>query len=88
MGEKVMLIKMVNFADKVPRCTDKPTYDNWRDIARHLPPTPKVGFCEDCTLDYQIAMKAQKRCENPWITFEQDEDGFERGVIPRETENA
>lgn len=83
-----MLIKMVNFADKVPQCTDKPTYDNWRKIARHLSPTHRVGFCEDCTLDYQIAMKAQKRCENPWIAFEKDEDGFEQGTITKETEDA
>lgn len=82
-----MLIKMVNFADRVPNCTDKQTYDNWREIARHFPPEPMVGFCEDCTLDYQIAMKANKRCENPWIVFEKDKDGFDIGTIPKEEEN-
>ena len=82
-----MRIKMVKFAHRVPSCTDEQTFDRWKESARHLPPVPRVGFCEDCTLNYQIAMKAQKRCENPWIVFEKDEDGFERGVIPRETEN-
>lgn len=83
-----MLIKSVDFAEKVPLCTDKTTYENWKNAARHLPPSPRTKFCEDCTLEYQTAMKAEKRCENPWIVFAKDDDGFERGVIPRETEDA
>ena len=79
-----MRIKMVEFANRVPSCTDEQTFDRWKESARHLPPTAKVGFCEDCTFDYQLAMKAQKRCENPWIVFKEDEDGFEHGTIAEE----
>jgi hypothetical protein len=43
-------------------------------------PHPKVGFCEDCTLEYQAQMIRERRCENPHVWFEIDEDGFEAGT--------
>jgi len=87
MGEEMKpldtKIKFVEFVDKIPRCTDKETYDSWRELARTVPPPPKVGFCADCTLTYQIDMKAERRCENPHIVFEADEDGFISGCLPK-----
>jgi hypothetical protein len=86
MGEEMKLdtkVKFVEFVEKIPRCTDKETWERWKEIARTVPPHSRVGFCEDCTLDYQIEMKAHKRCENPHIIFEADEDGFISGCLPK-----
>jgi len=80
----VKLDTKVQFIEKVPLCTDKETFIAWKEMARSMPPPPRVGFCADCNLDFQIARKAEKRCENPWIVFERDEDGFECGTLPRE----
>jgi len=81
-------VRFVEFVERVPRCTDKATYDSWREMARTVPPPPKVGFCADCNLDFQIAQKAAGRCENPHIVFRKDEDGFISGCLPKGEENA
>jgi hypothetical protein len=87
MGEKMKQldtkVKFVEFVEKIPRCTNEETWELWKELARTIPPPPKVGFCADCTLDYQIAMKAERRCENPSIVFEADEDGFISGCLPK-----
>jgi len=86
MGEEMKLdtkVKFVEFVEKIPRCTDTETYNSWKELARTVPPPPKVGFCADCTLAYQIDMKAERRCENPHIIFEADEDGFISGCLPK-----
>lgn len=70
------------FAGKFPACTDARTYKLWSDAARQLTFTPRVGFCEDCTPEYQAKMKAEGRCENPWVVFRRDEDGFISGMAP------
>ena len=76
-------VKFVEFVEKVPQCTNKETYESWGKMARTVPPPPKVGFCADCTIDYQIDMKAERRCENPHIVFEKDDDGFISGGLPK-----
>lgn len=78
MSEK----KRVVFAGKFPACTDAKTYKMWGEAARQLTYTPRVGFCEDCTPEYQAKMKEEGRCENPWIVFRRDEDGFISGAVP------
>jgi hypothetical protein len=46
MGEEMKpldtKIKFVEFVDKIPRCTDKETYDSWKELARTVPPPPIV----------------------------------------------
>jgi hypothetical protein len=86
MGEEMKLdtkVRFVEFVEKIPRCTDKETWEAWKELARTVPPPPKVGFCADCNLDFQIARKAERRCENPHIVFEADEDGFISGCLPK-----
>ena len=73
---------MTSFAGPTPRCTDYPTYKLWRIAAASCRPDPKVGFCVDCTPEYQAGMNDDGRCENPWVIFKRDEHGFLCGAIP------
>jgi len=38
-------------------------------MARKTNMVPRIGFCEDCTPEYQREMVAAGRCENPEIRF-------------------
>jgi hypothetical protein len=49
-------------------CTSK-QYREWLTAARSAPPDPKIGFCEDCTPDYQASMRKDGRCVRPKIMF-------------------
>jgi hypothetical protein len=33
-------------------------------------PSIELGFCEDCSPEYQREMKLQERCENPAVRFD------------------
>lgn len=57
------------FSSGVPSCTTKEQYANWKDTARVSAPNLYIGFCEDCTPEYQAEMRAAGRCENPEIRF-------------------
>lgn len=73
---------MTSFAGPTPNCTDYPTYRLWKIAAFSYRPEPKVGFCADCTPEYQAEMIKDGRCENQWIIFKKDEHGFLCGAIP------
>jgi hypothetical protein len=78
-----------SFSGPVPACATKEQYLLWREAARQYSPAPKVGFCEDCTAQYQAAMIEQNRCENVHVWFTTDDDGFEHGTTRfRGVENA
>jgi hypothetical protein len=78
-----------SFAGPTPKCCTKEQYVLWIDAARQYRPAPKVGFCEDCTAQYQAEMIEQNRCENVHVWFTTDEDGFEHGTTRfRGVENA
>ena len=47
-----------------PACFDSQNqWDDWRHAARQAPPANISTYCEDCTVDYQARMRAEKRCE-------------------------
>ena len=80
------LKKRVTFSTKIPLCwpIDKlGDYKLWRESALVSPPHPKSSICEDCTPEYQQQMIEQKKCENPEILFEIDNEGFLAGRLPR-----
>jgi hypothetical protein len=65
--------------DYVPVIRDYPIcfnsgaeYGLWVQTARHSPPTPGHGYCEDCTKEYQAKMLQQDRCKYPDTVFRQD----------------
>jgi len=83
-----MAYKPIKFTYALPLCSDPKQYLAWRDAARMSRPHPKVGFCEDCTLEYQAQMIRERRCENPHVWFRVDEYGFVSGTnrIPEDHE--
>jgi hypothetical protein len=79
----------VSFSKSIPACATKKQFLLWMEAARQYRPAPKVGFCEDCTAEYQADMIEQNRCENVHVWFTTDEDGFEHGTTKmRGVENA
>ena len=70
------------FEYTVPKCSELEQFLYWKEIARTHPPHPRIGFCEDCTPEFQAEMKKQGRCENPEIVFYRDE-GHVSGSFPR-----
>lgn len=78
--------KMVTFSTKIPRCwpiESLADYKLWREASYVASPNPKSSICEDCTPEYQARMLELKKCENPEIIFDVDEDGFIYGKLPR-----
>lgn len=70
----------VTFSEKIPKCFDtRAEYRAWKQCARMA--YPALWVCTDCTPDYQERMKAQGRCENPQVQFQQDESGSIEGVV-------
>jgi hypothetical protein len=70
----------VDFAGKVPKCFDSAAqFKAWKECARQA--YAQNWVCTDCTPEYQARMKAEGRCENPQVQFQQDTDGFEIGVV-------
>jgi hypothetical protein len=65
----------VSFAG-TPRCTTPEEFKNWRAAALAAKPLKHLGFCEDCSEEYQLEMKLQERCENPAVWFRQGEAGI------------
>ena len=74
----------VSFRNPTPACTDAKTFESWKEIARTSLPAPQVGFCEDCTPEFQTAMRTAGRCENPHVRFAVGADGWVQGTIRRE----
>lgn len=56
----------------VPMCSTPDQFDNWRALTRTAPPGP-LGFCEDCTRQYQNEMRRQGRCTHPEVVPEDKE---------------
>lgn len=75
------LTRRVHFFAGVPGCATEQQYKLWREAAVHALPPPKVGFCTDCTPEYQQEMIAKKRCENPDIKFIDDGEGWKEGCF-------
>lgn len=75
------------FIEAVPRCATPQQFALWKEAARMCRPSPRVGFCEDCTKEYQERMVAENRCENPHVWFCVDEDGFEQGTLKQKGED-
>jgi hypothetical protein len=83
------MTKSVSFINTIPNCATPKQFLTWRDAARQLKPHPRVGFCEDCTKEYQEKMLEEGKCDNPHVWFCVDEDGFEHGTVKhREEEQA
>ena len=57
------------FSGRYPRCTTAASYAIWRAAALHSQPLKHLGYCEDCSREYQTEMKLQERCENPTVWF-------------------
>lgn len=57
------------FVGGVPFCTTKEQYALWKRATAGCQPNGGVGFCEDCTPEYQRRMIRDKACENPGIRF-------------------
>jgi hypothetical protein len=58
------------FAGPTPRCATSAEYQSWRQMALVAHPSIELGFCEDCSPEYQREMKLQERCENPAVRFD------------------
>jgi hypothetical protein len=70
----------VTFEGKVPKCFESAEqYRAWKECARLSP--VQLGVCADCTPEYQAKMINAKRCENPQVQFDEDDDGAVEGVI-------
>lgn len=67
-----------SFAGPVPRCSSEAEYKEWRVFALQARPAADLGFCEDCTPEYQTEMKLQEKCENPHVVFIGCVAGFRR----------
>jgi hypothetical protein len=76
---------ITKFKGDVPRCASAKQYGTWKLAAYQYPPASKVGFCEDCTPEYQAEMIEQARCENPHVWFCKDKDGLEYGTVGNKT---
>lgn len=74
----------VSFRSGTPACTDAKTFELWKEIARTSLPAPHVGFCEDCTPEFQQQMRTAGRCENPHVRFAVGADGWIQGTIRSE----
>lgn len=74
------------FKNTIPNCATPQQFLLWRDAARMHRPHARVGFCEDCTKQYQEQMIAEGKCENPHVWFCKDEDGFEHGTLKQKEE--
>ena len=80
MGVEVADLKPT-FKFDVPLCATRSQYVAWLEAEKLYP--ARFGFCTDCTPGYQAQMKAEGRCENPSVRF--DEEG---GVLLARHENA
>ena len=70
----------VSFSSRVPFCFESADqYKKWKEKARIA--YAEAHVCTDCTPEYQARMKAEGRCENPQVQFQQDDDGFVSGVV-------
>ncbi len=58
-----------SFAGPVPKCATAQQYQEWQAGTRSCPPDSRVGFCEDCTPEYQKQMIRERRCENVAVCF-------------------
>lgn len=79
-------MKACKFEGSIPKCTTHADYMHWLEAARLSKPNPKLGFCQDCTFDYQSSMIQQRKCENPGVAFQIDESGMEEGTLPCKNE--
>jgi hypothetical protein len=52
-----------------PVCFSAAQYQNWSQVAATVPPKPELGFCEDCTSEYQARMGRQGKCARPDVQF-------------------
>jgi hypothetical protein len=43
-------------------------------------PSPRDGYCEDCTPEYKTEMMLQEKCIWPCVTFALDKDGMLAGT--------
>ena len=64
------------FSGRFPRCTTAENYAIWKAAALHSQPLKHLGYCEDCSRDYQTEMKLQERCENPAVWFQDGHAGI------------
>lgn len=64
------------FSGRYPRCTTASSYAIWKAAALHSQPLKHLGYCEDCSRDYQTEMKLQERCENPAVWFQDGHAGI------------
>ena len=76
----------IHFKNVIPNCATAEQFILWKEVARMCSPHPRVGFCEDCTKNYQEQMLEEGRCENPHVWFCQDEDGIEHGTVKHREE--
>ena len=63
------------------KCATYKQYREWREAARHIPPSYSAWFCTDCTPAYQKEMIAKGKCVRPEIKFKLDEDGGHAGYV-------
>ena len=61
------VIKVLRYSrEGRPECFDTDRqWQLWVEPARIAPPELHMGFCEDCTQEYQAKMTVQGRCANP-----------------------
>jgi hypothetical protein len=71
----------IKFEGPVPRCFSRRQYELWKSVARGW--RDVVSPCTDCTPGFQAAMKVAGKCEHPEMVFDEDEDGFAYGRMPR-----
>lgn len=62
---------------RIPNCATFYQYKEWRLTAMSAMPPPKSWFCTDCTPSFQRQMIKQKKCDHPYIKFDNFVDGIE-----------
>lgn len=63
----------------IPSCTTERTFNGWLEAARIARPPAALGFCADCTSEYQAEMTAVGRCDWPdklIIEVEEDDEAL------------
>lgn len=62
-----------------PRCVEFMAYREWLVLRRMA--REDVHFCNDCTPEYALQMRACSRCDHPEVRFHRVDSGWE-GVFP------
>jgi len=73
---------MLPYEGKFPKCfNSRKEYFIWLKAAR-VKPSPRFGFCTDCTIAYKEKMALEGRCSYASVFFVRSKEGGLEGRLP------